>query len=79
MKDSAVAALAHGADLGTGGISKLQEGIQEEELVAILTLKGELVATATAELGSEDMLESEGTAAVLDRVYMHKDVYPREW
>ncbi|MDY6769174.1 MAG: RNA-guided pseudouridylation complex pseudouridine synthase subunit Cbf5 [Candidatus Nanohaloarchaea archaeon] len=79
VKDSAVAALAHGADLGTGGIAKLQDGIAEGELVAVLTLKGELVATAEAKMDAETMLDEEGTAATLDRVYMQKDVYPREW
>ncbi|MDY6776508.1 MAG: RNA-guided pseudouridylation complex pseudouridine synthase subunit Cbf5 [Candidatus Nanohaloarchaea archaeon] len=79
VKDSAVAALAHGADLGTGGVSKLQEGVEEDENVAILTLKGELVATAQAKMGTEDIMDGEGTAAELDRVYMQKDKYPREW
>ncbi|MDY6768631.1 MAG: RNA-guided pseudouridylation complex pseudouridine synthase subunit Cbf5 [Candidatus Nanohaloarchaea archaeon] len=79
VKDSAVAALAHGADLGTGGISKLQGGIAEGELVAVITLKGELVATAEAAMGADEMVDGEGTAATLDRVYMQKDVYPREW
>ncbi|MDY6761532.1 MAG: RNA-guided pseudouridylation complex pseudouridine synthase subunit Cbf5 [Candidatus Nanohaloarchaea archaeon] len=79
VKDSAVAAVAHGADLGTGGIAKLQEGIGEGELVAVLTLKGELVATASAALTSEEMVDGDGTAVLLDRVYMDKDTYPREW
>ncbi|MCJ7478848.1 MAG: RNA-guided pseudouridylation complex pseudouridine synthase subunit Cbf5 [Candidatus Nanohaloarchaeota archaeon QJJ-7] len=79
VKDSAVAALAHGADLGTGGISKLQKGIETDELLAVLTLKGELIATANAEFGSDEMLEEGGTAATLDRVYIGKDEYPREW
>lgn len=79
VKDSAVAALAHGADLGTGGIAKLQEGIAAGDLVAVLTLKGELVATAEAVMDSEAMLEEDGDAAELDRVYMKPDVYPREW
>ncbi len=79
VKDSAVAALAHGADLGTGGIAKLQNGIEAGELVAVLTLKGELVATATAAMSTPQMVDGEGTAATLDRVYMQKDVYPREW
>ncbi|MFB6294397.1 MAG: PUA domain-containing protein, partial [Candidatus Nanohaloarchaea archaeon] len=79
VKDSAVAALAHGADLGTGGIAKLQEGVEEGDLVAVLTLKGELVATATAAMSSKAMIDGEGTAATLERVYMQNDVYPREW
>ncbi|MDY6769065.1 MAG: RNA-guided pseudouridylation complex pseudouridine synthase subunit Cbf5 [Candidatus Nanohaloarchaea archaeon] len=79
VKDSAVAALAHGADLGTGGISRLQTGITEDELVAVLTLKGELVATAHAGMAADRMAEGTGTAATLDRVYIQKDVYPQEW
>lgn len=79
VKDSAVAALAHGANLGTGGISKVQDGIEAGERVAILTLKGELVATAEAQMAAGEMLSGDGTAADLDRVYMQKDVYPREW
>ncbi len=79
VKDSAVAAIAHGADLGTGGISKLQEGISPGDQVAVLTLKGELVATAEAQMDTGTMVEDGGTAAVLDRVYIGTDVYPREW
>lgn len=79
VKDSAVAALAHGAELGSGGIAKLQEGIQAGEMVAILTLKGELVATAEAQTGSDAMAGTDCTAAVLDRVYIDKDEYPKEW
>lgn len=79
VKDSAVAALTHGADLGGGGISQLQEGIEKDDLIAILTLKGELIATATAETHTNGMLSHTDTVAELDRVYMKKDVYPKRW
>lgn len=79
VKDSAVAALTHGADLGAGGISTLQEDIQDGTLVALLTLKGELIATAHAVTTTEEMLETDGTVATLDRVYMANDVYPKQW
>jgi H/ACA ribonucleoprotein complex subunit 4 len=79
VKDSAVAALAHGADLGSGGITRLQHGITTNDLVAILTLKGELVATATALTHTNGMLAKEETVAELDRVYMQKDTYPKQW
>ncbi|MDY6789613.1 MAG: RNA-guided pseudouridylation complex pseudouridine synthase subunit Cbf5 [Candidatus Nanohaloarchaea archaeon] len=80
VKDSAVAAVCHGANLGTQGISKVQKGIEEGEMVALLTLKGELVALANAEIESDDMVEKEGETAVdLKRVFMQKDVYPKAW
>lgn len=79
VKDSAVAALTHGADLGATGIATLQENIEEGEAVALLTLKGELIATATALTSTQAILDSEETVAELDRVYMQNDVYPREW
>lgn len=79
VKDTAVAALCHGAELGTQGVSKLQEDIKPGEMVALLTLKGELIALGTAKMGSEDVVEGAGTAFGLKRVFMGKDVYPRGW
>lgn len=79
IKDSAVNAVANGADLGTNGISKLQDGIQEGERIAITTLKGELVALATAEMTSEQMFDNEGTAGTLESVHMAPETYPKRW
>lgn len=79
VKDSAVAALAHGANLGGGGIATLQDGIRDGELVALLTLKGELVAAAHATTTSEDMLTSDETVAELDRVFIDNTLYPKQW
>ncbi len=79
VKDSAVAALAHGANLGSGGISQVQRGIEKDDLIAVLTLKGELIATATALTHTNGMVAKEETVAELDRVYMKKDTYPKQW
>ncbi|MFB6191041.1 MAG: RNA-guided pseudouridylation complex pseudouridine synthase subunit Cbf5 [Candidatus Nanohaloarchaea archaeon] len=79
IKDSAVNAVANGADLGAAGISKLQDGIKEGDRVAITTLKGELVALGTAELSSEQMYDGDGTAATLKSVHMDPSVYPKRW
>ncbi len=76
VKDSAVAAVANGSPLYTQGISKLEEGIEKENLVALLTLKGELVALAKTNMSSEEMMKRRGTAAKTDRVIMEKGVYP---
>ncbi|MFQ3274892.1 MAG: H/ACA ribonucleoprotein complex subunit 4 [Candidatus Nanohaloarchaea archaeon] len=79
IKDSAVNAVANGADLGAGGISKLQDGIQRGERIAITTLKGELIALATAEMTSEQMFDNEGTAGALESVHMNPETYPKRW
>jgi H/ACA ribonucleoprotein complex subunit 4 len=79
VKDSAVNAVANGSNLGSTGISKLQDGIEKGEAVGIMTLKGELVALAEAEMTSEEMAEDSGTATDLRRVFMDKDVYPKGW
>ncbi|MBI2076200.1 MAG: RNA-guided pseudouridylation complex pseudouridine synthase subunit Cbf5 [Candidatus Aenigmarchaeota archaeon] len=74
IKDSAVSAVANGSPLYTGGISRIQKNIQKDDLVAILTLKGELVALAKAVATSEEMLKK-GLAAKIDRVIMEKGIY----
>ncbi|MFB6199863.1 MAG: RNA-guided pseudouridylation complex pseudouridine synthase subunit Cbf5 [Candidatus Nanohaloarchaea archaeon] len=79
VKDSAVNAVANGADLGTGGISKFQAKIKKQETVAITTLKGELIALAEAEMNSEQLYDQEGTAATLKSVHMNPETYPRRW
>lgn len=79
IKDSAVNAVANGADLGANGISKFQEQIKEGETVAITTLKGELVALGTAQMNSEQLYEDEGTAATLQSVHMDPETYPKRW
>lgn len=79
IKDSAVNAVANGADLGTPGISKLQDGIEEGEMTAIITLKGELVALGEASMTSEEMYGNEGTAVTLESVHMDPKKYPKRW
>ncbi|WP_414837845.1 RNA-guided pseudouridylation complex pseudouridine synthase subunit Cbf5 [Candidatus Nanosalina sp. VS9-1] len=79
VKDSAVNAVANGADLGSTGISKLQDGIKEDDMVAVITLKGELVALAEARMTSEQMYSAEGTAAELQSVHMDPETYPKRW
>ena len=79
IKDSAVNAIANGADLGANGIAKLQEDIKEEEKIAVMTLKGELVALAEADMDSEKMYSSDEKAATLLSVHMDPSKYPKRW
>jgi len=80
IRDSAVNAICHGADLAIPGIVRLTDGIKVKSLVALFTLKGELVALARALLTSEDIMSKEkGLAAKTVRVVMPADTYPRLW
>lgn len=75
VKDSAVPAVVNGSPLYTQGICMVQKGIKKGDTIAILTLKGELVALAKANMSSEEML-GKGLAAKTDRVIMGKGIYP---
>ncbi|MEM0361660.1 MAG: RNA-guided pseudouridylation complex pseudouridine synthase subunit Cbf5 [Sulfolobales archaeon] len=80
ISDGAVDALAHGADLAVPGIIKLHEGIEKDDKVAILTLKGELVAIGKALMTSKEIIEAEKGYAVKNvRVIMQVGTYPRKW
>ncbi|BAA30756.1 RNA-guided pseudouridylation complex pseudouridine synthase subunit Cbf5 [Pyrococcus horikoshii] len=80
IKDSAVAAVAHGANLTVPGIVKLNVGIKRGDLVAIMTLKDELVALGKAMMTSQEMMQrSKGIAVDVEKVFMPRDWYPKLW
>jgi len=78
--DGAAAAITYGADLAVPGISLVSEGIRRGELVAVFTLKGELVALAEALMSTEEILaSSRGIAFRTKRVVLERGVYPKTW
>jgi len=74
--DSAVDSLCHGANLNLPGISKLDSGINIQDIVAIMTLKGELICYGIAKLDSEEMLDEKGFAVKTEKVFMLPGTYP---
>ncbi len=80
MKDSAIGAICHGAPIAIPGISIVSEGIQKDELVSIMSLKGEVIGLAAADMTTIEMTKQRsGQAAHLRRVIMEPDTYPRAW
>jgi len=80
LKDSAVDAVCHGADLAVVGIAKHDASIARGELVALMTQKGEGVALGIALMAGEEMGRArEGIALRTDRVFMEPGTYPRMW
>ncbi|MBI1972307.1 MAG: RNA-guided pseudouridylation complex pseudouridine synthase subunit Cbf5 [Candidatus Aenigmarchaeota archaeon] len=77
VKDSAVNKICNGAAVGVNGVVKLDENIKKDEKILVMTLKGEIVAAATALMGSAEIAKSvRGLAAKTDRVLMRLNTYP---
>jgi H/ACA ribonucleoprotein complex subunit 4 len=80
IRDSAVDAICHGANLAIPGIVEVDTGIKKGDLVAILTLKDEGVALSNVLMSTEEMIQKDtGICATLERVLMNKGTYPSIW
>jgi len=80
VRDSAVDAVCHGANLTAPGVLSLESGISKGSLVVVLTLKGEAVALAKAAVSTDDLLKMEhGIVAETERVLMPRGTYPKCW
>lgn len=80
IKDSAVEAICQGAKLAAGGISMLSKGIKRGDLVAIKSLKGELVASGIALASTEEIMNADsGLVVNTNKVFMQPGVYPMAW
>ncbi|MEM3398353.1 MAG: RNA-guided pseudouridylation complex pseudouridine synthase subunit Cbf5 [Nitrososphaerota archaeon] len=80
LMDSAVGAVCNGANLAVSGVSKLEDNVRRGKMVAMMTLKGELVALGISRMSSEEIIEAEeGIAVDTERVIMSVSLYPRIW
>ncbi len=78
VMDTTVGSLCHGANLKIPGISKLHSDIQKNDMVAIMTLKNELVCIGEAKMISKDIMKkSKGLAVFVNKVFMLPGVYPK--
>ena len=80
VRDSAVDALCHGAPLAAPGVAKFETPFSRGGLVALFTLKGELIGIGRALVDGEDLKKMEkGLVARTDRVVMRRSTYPPMW
>lgn len=80
VSDTAVGALTYGAPLMVPGVVKFESGWKIDDILAIMTLKGELVAIGKAQMDWKSLIEAKkGIVAKLERVIMPRDIYPRVW
>jgi H/ACA ribonucleoprotein complex subunit 4 len=80
IRDSAVDAICHGANLAIPGIVEIDTDIKKGDLAAILTLKNEGVALVNVLMTTEQIIQKDtGLCAKLERVLMNKGTYPSIW
>ncbi len=80
VRDSAVDALCNGAPLAAPGVSKFETPFSAGDLVAMFTLKGELIGVGRALVSSEEVKKMDrGLVVRTDRVVMRRGTYPAMW
>ena len=80
INDGAVGAIAHGAQLYAPGIVAFSKDIERDSLVAILTIKGELVALAKSIVDTETLINMDkGQVTGETRVLIPRTLYPPMW
>ena len=78
VMDSTVDTLCHGANLNVPGIAKAESDMMESDQVAVMSLKGELIALGQARMTSKKMISSpKGLAVRVDKVLMEPGTYPK--
>ncbi len=78
IQDSAVDAVCHGATLHVPGVVKYEVPLEKGDIVAILSLKDELVAIGESHItGTELKTVSKGVVAKTSRVFMLAGTYPK--
>ena len=80
IRDTAVDAICHGANLAVTGVLQLHDDIEPGDFVGLKTLKGELVALTVAQKTAKQMLEAtSGIVADTRRVVLPAGTYPSTW
>lgn len=80
IRDSAVDALCHGAQLAIPGILQISPNLAKGDIVGIYTQKGEVVALAESLMSESEIKDAtRGYAFVTKRIIMAPNTYPKNW
>ena len=80
VRDSAIDAMCHGAQLAIPGILKISPNLKKGDLVGVYSQKGEAVALAESTMSEEQIRDAaKGYAFETRRIIMAPDTYPRKW
>lgn len=77
VRDTAVDAICHGADLASAGIAEIDARIEPQMKVAIMTLKKELVGFGIAQKNAMEIYKAKkGIMIKSHKVFMERGTYP---
>jgi H/ACA ribonucleoprotein complex subunit 4 len=80
IRDSAVDAMCHGAQLAIPGILKISPNLKKGDVVGVYTQKGEAVALAESLMSEEEIKDAtKGYAFETRRIIMSPNTYPKKW
>jgi H/ACA ribonucleoprotein complex subunit 4 len=80
LRDSAVDAICHGAQLAVPGVVKVDKNLKKGDTAAYLTIKGEGIALAKSKMDATDVIESsDGQVGETLRILMDLGTYPKGW
>lgn len=80
IRDSAVDALCHGAQLAIPGVLQISPNLKKGDIVGIYTQKGEAVALAESTMSEEEIRDAtKGYAFETKRIIMTPNTYPKKW
>lgn len=80
IRDSAIDAMCHGAQLAIPGILEVSPDLREHEHVAVYSKKGEAVALAESLMDAAAIADGvRGQALETSRIIMAPGTYPRNW
>lgn len=77
VRDTAVDALCHGANLAAAGICNVDARIRKGMKIALMTLKGELIGFGIADKNAMEIYKAKsGIMVKIDKVFMERGTYP---
>jgi H/ACA ribonucleoprotein complex subunit 4 len=80
VRDSAIDAVCHGATLAVPGVVEVDTAIKKHDLVALFSLKQEIVAIGEAKMNTEQIIQQDtGICVRTEKVFMNKGTYPAIW
>ena len=78
VRDTAVDALCHGADLASAGVCYIDARIQPDMQIVYMTLKKELIGFGKAKMEAMKIYKAKsGIIANTNKIFMERGVYPR--
>jgi H/ACA ribonucleoprotein complex subunit 4 len=78
IRDTAVDALCHGADLAAAGVCYIDARITSKMLIAYMTLKKELIGFGITQKKAMEIYKAKsGIVAKTNKIFMKRGVYPR--